>query len=461
MTREEGLATRDFLTSLLSFPYLCSGVIALLFWCYAIQLVLGWPFFTILPVSGNPLDHIYVEVLGARLGWLSRDAVVAGDYWRLLSSSMLHGSLLHVVANCFVLFHLGRIVENCYGRTAFAVTYVGAGIVGACLSVVASGVDSLGASGAVLGMLGAALVLGIRYRMQIPRPLRDTFGLDLWAFALLIGIFSALPFVDWAGHLGGFLWGLTVGLIWPARIFVGAPGLLGRSVGNGMAGLALGLFLGTLLIVGNRASTVGDHLPDANLRALEFAVDRGDVEAQLAAAQELVSSFPEVPELQLQLAAALLQAEQWEASSTLMLQVEGKWPAVVQIDPYYDNNLAWALFLAHPEDRDVIEEGLARVRRNLRQSPDDPIMRNTLAYGLYLDGQFERAERVLSDVMAAKPRKRRQNDVFLHVLTLLALGRGEEAAAEFVEFAQDFSEGEFREAARDALEAAGLLSAKR
>ena len=59
-------------------------------------------------------------------------------------------------------------------------------------------------------MLGVCLAFGFRYRSRIPSALRDYFGLDMWVFVLLVAAFSALPMVDWAGHLGGFLWGLIV-----------------------------------------------------------------------------------------------------------------------------------------------------------------------------------------------------------------------------------------------------------
>ena len=111
-----------------------------------------------------------------------------------------------------------------------AATATCAGAAGAGLSVVVSGHDSLGASGAILGMLGAAVVFGVRYRGEIPKALRDFFGIDLWFFVLMVAVLSLFPFVDWAGHLGGFLWGVFVGLTWPARMVTGPPTVLGRTV---------------------------------------------------------------------------------------------------------------------------------------------------------------------------------------------------------------------------------------
>jgi len=460
--------TRRFIHVLMAFPHVTVATIVLLAWCYFVQLFLEWPFFSFLPVGGELLSELRMEVLGRQLGWLDgrrvfNDAVLAGgdvtagEYWRLLSSTLLHGSLFHVVANCLVLFMLGRIVENAYGRAPYLIAYVGAGITGALLSALVTGKQSLGASGAVLGMLGVCLAFGYRYRRQIPSSLRDYFNLDMWFFVVLIAAFSALPMVDWAGHLGGFLWGAIVGLLWPARILDGEPGPALRLAGVGASTLCLSLAVVTMAVVATRIPSLDDVWPDRELRALEFAMNRGDLDTQLEIAERLEALFPDEPRIQLILASVLLEARQWATAAEIMRDIESEWPALARSQPYYDNDLAWSLFLAHPDDPRAIDEGLMRVRRNLKKSRDDHAMQNTLAFGLFLDGQLVAAEKEISLAMKGRSRSEREHDVFLHVRILLALGRYEEAVREYLEFVDDFPQGEFREAAESELTALGLL----
>jgi len=452
----------------MAFPHVTVATIVFLAWCYCVQLFLDWPFFSFLPVGGELLSELRMEVLGQQLGWLdgprvfpdallSGGDVGAGEYWRLLSSTFLHGSLFHVVANCLVLFMLGRMVENAYGRAPYLVAYVGAGITGALLSALVTGKQSLGASGAVLGMLGVCLAFGFRYRREIPSSLRDYFNLDMWFFVLLIAAFSALPMVDWAGHLGGFLWGGIVGLLWPARLVDGAPSPVLRLAGVGASSLCLGLVVLTMAVVAHRIPQLDDVWPDREMRALEFAMNRGDLESQLDIAERLEAHFPREPRIQLILASVLLEARQWGAAVEILRDIEREWPSLARSQPYYDNDLAWSLFLAYPHDPQAVDEGLMRVRRNLKQSRDDHAMQNTLAFGLFLDGQLVAAEKEISLAMKGRSRPDWEHDVFLHVRILTALGRHEEAVGEYLAFVDEFPEGEFRQAAQEELSSLGLL----
>ena len=458
VTDEERRAARSFLADLLAFPYLCVGTMAFLVWGYAVQLFLGWPLAGLFPNPADLVGQLSILRLGEGLGWLSADAVLKnGEYWRLLSSTMLHASVIHVVGNCWMLFLFGRNVENGIGRAAFIVTYVGAGAVGAGFSLLLVGHESLGASGAVLGMLGATLSFGRRYRESIPRPLRDYFGVDMWAIVVLVALLSLLPMVDWAGHLGGFLWGLAVGAVWPSRLYSVSTAGGGVFLRSGLAVVAVLCVVATVSVMAQRSLLLDENLPDEELRALRYAMEEEGVEKQLEISTRLAETYHDHAWVQVIHGTVLMQNELWNEAANQLRDVETNWPEYVAAEPYFDNDLAWALFRGHSDDADSITEGLERVRRNLAMDRTNPAMQNTLAYGLYLDGQYRQADRALSAAMAAVTAEERGSDVYLDVMIQLALQRYKLAKERYRQALESFPEGEFRAEAESALLEAGLL----
>ena len=80
------------------------------------------------------------------------DLEVAGEYWRLMSATLLHGSLDHLVGNAIALFILGMVCEHAFGRGQFVVLYVASGLAGSLVSLMTSPGPSVGASGAISGV---------------------------------------------------------------------------------------------------------------------------------------------------------------------------------------------------------------------------------------------------------------------------------------------------------------------
>jgi membrane associated rhomboid family serine protease len=457
LTRQERAEAREFVERLVSRPWLTWAVVAVLVWFFLVQLVLGWPFYALLP-TGEPLDEqLAMEFLGQRMGMLTADGVARGEIWRLVSATLLHGSLLHLVGNVVVLYMLGRLVENAYGRAAWLVTYVGAGAAGAGLSVLVSGHDSLGASGAILGMLGAAVVFGVRYRGEIPKALRDFFGIDLWFFVLMVAVLSLFPFVDWAGHLGGFLWGVVVALVWPARMVTGPPTSLGRTLQSSAAGVAVAAMIATLGVVGVRIGSLDEDLPEKDLRALRSAIDDEDVAAQVAVGERLRARYGELLGVQVLTRQVFIVAGRWDLARDATESVESQWPEVADRAQYWDNDTAWLLFRGFPDDPEAVTDGLVRARRALKSAPEEHAVRNTLALGLLLDGQADRAEEVLSELMKGASRDEAKDDAFLRVLALIELDRAEEALTEYQAWVADYPDGEMQPEAEAALKARGLL----
>jgi rhomboid protease GluP len=159
----------------------------------------------------------FLRIPGARLiqaGGNFPPAVLDGQVWRLLSSLFLHGGVLHVVLNMLALWQLGELVERLYGRALFLLIYFGSGLLAALASVSWNlrGV-SVGASGAIFGVLGALLVWVLVRRTEIPPRIFRQLGVSL----LLLGGLSlfggfAVEGIDNAAHVGGLLGGGLLGL---------------------------------------------------------------------------------------------------------------------------------------------------------------------------------------------------------------------------------------------------------
>lgn len=135
-----------------------------------------------------------------------------GEWWRLVSGAFLHGSFLHIAFNMYVLFALGPTLERILGHARYLVLYLVAALGGAVASYLFSFVctPSVGASGAIFGLMGALVVAGRRLRYDI------TQVLVLLGINLAIGF--VVPNIDWRAHLGGMVVGALV-----AAVFVWAP----------------------------------------------------------------------------------------------------------------------------------------------------------------------------------------------------------------------------------------------
>jgi rhomboid protease GluP len=198
-----------------------------------------------------------------RLGALERDAVLAGEVWRLVTCLFLHGSAVHLFFNVAVLYSLGATLERILGTSRFLVLYLASGLGGAALSLVFLDGRSVGASGALWGLMSAEFLLSIRGGGILPEPVRQRLRKGAGQNLLLNMVNSLRPGVDWAAHAGGGLVGaafvllglLTVGLPrWaelrpdepsppdqvPWFMRVGAWGAATVLVGGLFGGLALG-----------------------------------------------------------------------------------------------------------------------------------------------------------------------------------------------------------------------------
>jgi rhomboid protease GluP len=140
-------------------------------------------------------------------GALVRNGVAAGEYWRLLTAPWLHGSAGHLIGNGVALYILGMVCEAAFGRAQYVVLYVWSGLAGSLVSMLLGEGPSVGASGAIFGLQGAAIVLLRRERDRLlVRDRRVGLVLLLWALYTIAGGLTT-PYIDNGAHIGGALGG--------------------------------------------------------------------------------------------------------------------------------------------------------------------------------------------------------------------------------------------------------------
>lgn len=145
-------------------------------------------------------------------GALKRELVLQGEYWRLISASFLHASWGHLLGNSAFLYVLGMAIEHAYGIRKAAILYGVSALTGSLLSMIASPGPSIGASGAVFGLMGSLATLIIKNRDSFY--LRDR---NIGVFVGAIAIFQIIlgfrtPYIDNFCHIGGFLGGAATSL---------------------------------------------------------------------------------------------------------------------------------------------------------------------------------------------------------------------------------------------------------
>lgn len=133
--------------------------------------------------------------------------------WRLITAIFLHGSLLHIGFNMWVMMDLGPTIEELYGSARFLFVFIVTGVSGYLLSST-TGHFSVGASGSLLGLVGLLLALTTGRHNIAMRMLRSQ--LLYWlAYIVVLGIL--MPGIDNYAHAGGFAAGFVLGKVMADR----------------------------------------------------------------------------------------------------------------------------------------------------------------------------------------------------------------------------------------------------
>jgi rhomboid protease GluP len=194
--------------------------------------------------------------------------ILRHEYWRLITMVFVHGGLIHLVVNMWSLAVIGPLVERLYGTLAFAIIYLAAGVGGALASVAASPSRiSVGASGAICGVLGALLAFLIVHRRTVAASVRVPLLFNLAGVVVFMGILSYfVPNIDQEAHLGGVTAGFICGLLltrpWPVT------GGRGVALRRAAASVAISLVLVGSTALVTRLGAIALR-PDRQIRRLE------------------------------------------------------------------------------------------------------------------------------------------------------------------------------------------------
>ena len=151
-------------------------------------------------------------------GRMDFDLVTNGDYYRFLSAVFLHAGAQHLISNMILLYFMGEMVENKTGSVRFAIIYILSGILGNVVSYsyeLLSGArySSVGASGAVYGIMGALLYLVLKKTKGLNIPIQRM--ILLLAYCIYSSFVTS--YIDYAAHLGGLIFGFLTAFILCAR----------------------------------------------------------------------------------------------------------------------------------------------------------------------------------------------------------------------------------------------------
>jgi membrane associated rhomboid family serine protease len=152
--------------------------------------------------------------------------VAEGEWWRLITSAFLHGSIIHLGMNMLMLWWIGGPMEQAIGRARFLLLYLVSGLSGAAGALMLSnpGQVTVGASGAIFGLLGAALVFE-RQRTYV------LGGSALSIIVLNLVLTFAVPGISIGGHVGGLAGGalcaLALSRFGRTHAIYGRPGVVG------------------------------------------------------------------------------------------------------------------------------------------------------------------------------------------------------------------------------------------
>ena len=154
------------------------------------------------------LDVLY------RFGALVNFDTMNRDYlelYRLITSIFLHGSLLHIMCNMYSLYVIGQQLESFFGKVKYTIIFIGSGVIGNLLSMafLQDSYISVGASGAIFGLLGSLLYFGYHYRVYLSGVIKSQI-IPLIILNLLIGFLATD--INNLAHIGGLIGGILLSM---------------------------------------------------------------------------------------------------------------------------------------------------------------------------------------------------------------------------------------------------------
>ena len=165
--------------------------------------------FLLMYIFGNGSEDALTLLL---FGGLNKDLVANGEIYRIITSAFLHNGIVHLTFNMYALYIIGKDVESFFGHVKYSIIYLLSIILGSLLSLVFSNgfIVSVGASGAIFGLMGALLFFGYNYRVTLNNSITRQI-IPIILLNLFIG--TMIPSIDNFAHLGGLIGGYLAAMM--------------------------------------------------------------------------------------------------------------------------------------------------------------------------------------------------------------------------------------------------------
>lgn len=171
------------------------------------------PYITYFLIAVNVIFYL-VSIFSGQYDTVIKDycifgpSIRAGQYYRLLTGIFLHGSIFHILFNCYALYVIGSQIESFMGRIKYVIIYFFSGLIGAFFSMSFGGnIASIGASGAIFGLMGAMVCFGYYYRVYLGNVVKSQL-IPVIVLNLFLGFVS--QGVDNFAHIGGLIGGIMI-----------------------------------------------------------------------------------------------------------------------------------------------------------------------------------------------------------------------------------------------------------
>lgn len=154
-------------------------------------------------LSNGPITGEALNFLGASNSYLIR----LGEYYRLISGAFLHADIIHFAFNMYALYVIGQQIESFFGKLKYLGIYLLSALAGNLMSLLFIDGISVGASGAIFGLLGSLLYFGFHYRVYLANALRTQI-IPIILLNLLLGFIN--PSINTFAHIGGLVGGILI-----------------------------------------------------------------------------------------------------------------------------------------------------------------------------------------------------------------------------------------------------------